>query len=150
MSQVSSNHLQESETNSAEFSEQPNKLSRPGLWLFRPVVLLRIEGAALLAASVALYWLNGGSWWLFALLLLTPDVSMLGYLSGPRIGAAIYNAFHSYPIPAALGILGSLWSAPLAVAVALVWLAHIGVDRLAGYGLKYPSGFKDTHLGRMN
>lgn len=121
----------------------------PGLWLSRPAVLLRIEGAALLAASGTLYWLNGGSWWLFALLFLLPDISMLGYLSGPRIGAAIYNAFHTYPFPAALGILGLLWSAPLAVAVALVWLAHIGVDRLAGYGLKYPSGFGDTHLGRM-
>lgn len=121
----------------------------PGLWLFRPAALLRIEGAALLAASVALYWLNGGSWWLFALLLLMPDVSMLGYLSGPRLGAALYNTFHSYPLPVALGILGLLWSAPLAVAVALIWLAHIGVDRLAGYGLKYPSGFGDTHLGRM-
>lgn len=122
----------------------------PGLWLLRPAALLRIEGAALLAASVALYWLNGGSWWLFALLLLAPDVSMLGYLSGPRIGAAVYNTFHSYPLPAALGIFGLLAGAPLAVAVALVWFAHVGVDRLAGYGLKYPSGFKDTHLGQTN
>jgi hypothetical protein len=122
----------------------------PGLWLVRPAALLRIEGAALLAASVVLYWLNGGSWWLFTLLLLTPDVSMLGYLFSSQIGAALYNAFHSYPLPVALGIFGSLWSTPLAVAIALVWLAHIGMDRLAGFGLKYPSGFKDTHLGRMN
>lgn len=121
----------------------------PGLLLARPAAMLRIEGAALLTASVALYWANGGSWWLFALLLLAPDVSMLGYLAGPGIGAAVYNAFHSYPLPAALGVLGLLWGAPFAVAVALVWLAHIGVDRLVGYGLKYPSGFRDTHLGRV-
>jgi len=117
--------------------------------LVRPAAVLRIEGAALLSASVALYWLNGGSWWLFALLLLAPDVSMLGYLAGPGIGATLYNAFHSYPLPMVLGVLGLLWSAPFAVAIALVWLAHISVDRLMGYGLKYPSGFKDTHLDRV-
>lgn len=83
------------------------------------------------------------------MLLLAPDVSLLGYLAGPRVGAVTYNLFHSYPLPAALGALGLLWGAPLAVAVALVWLAHIGIDRLVGYGLKYPTGSKDTHLGRV-
>jgi hypothetical protein len=65
------------------------------------------------------------------------------------VGAALYNAFHSYPLPAALGIFGLLAGAPLAVGVASVWFAHIGMDRMAGYGLKYASGFKDTHLGRV-
>ena len=74
---------------------------------------------------------------------------MLGYLGGPRFGAAAYNAFHSYPLPAALGIVGLLAGAPLAVGVALVWFAHIGMDRMLGYGLKYPIGFGDTHLGRL-
>lgn len=121
----------------------------PGLLLARPAAVLRIEGTALLAASVALYWINGDSWWLFALLLLAPDVSMLGYLAGPGIGAATYNAFHSYPLPMVLGVIGLLWGAPLAVAVSLVWFAHIGLDRLLGFGLKYPRGFADTHLGRI-
>ena len=121
----------------------------PGSFLARPAVLLRVEGAAMLAASVALYWLDGGSWWLFALLLLAPDASMLGYLAGPKVGAAVYNVFHSYPLPAALGIFGLLVGAPLAVAIALVWFAHIGMDRMIGYGLKYESEFKDTHLGRV-
>lgn len=119
------------------------------LLLARPAVMLRAEGAAMLAGSVLLYWANGVSWWLFALLLLAPDVSMVGYLAGPRVGAALYNAFHSYPLPAALGIFGLLAGAPLAVSVALVWFAHIGMDRLVGYGLKYPTGFKDTHLQRV-
>ena len=118
-------------------------------FLVRPAVLLRAEGATMLAASVALYWLNGESWWLFALLLLAPDVSMLGYLAGPRIGAAVYNTFHSYPLPAALGIFGLSVGSPLAVAVSLVWFAHIGMDRAIGYGLKYESEFKDTHLERV-
>lgn len=115
--------------------------------LARPAAMLRVEGAALLAASAALYWANGGSWWLFALLLLAPDVSMLGYLAGPKVGAAAYNTFHSYPLPAALGIVGLLAGAPLAVA--LVWFAHIGMDRAIGYGLKYPTAFGDTHMGRL-
>lgn len=118
-------------------------------FLVCPAVILRTEGAAMLVGSALLYWLDGGSWWLFALLLLAPDVSMLGYLAGPWVGAAVYNAFHSYPLPATLGMVGLLAGAPLAVSVALVWFAHIGMDRLVGYGLKYPSGFGDTHMGRL-
>ena len=118
-------------------------------FLARPATMLRAEGAAMLAGGALLYWSNGGSWWLFALLLLAPDLSMLGYLGGPRFGAAAYNAFHSYPLPAALGIVGLLAGAPLAVGVALVWFAHIGMDRMFGYGLKYASGFGDTHMGRL-
>jgi hypothetical protein len=114
-----------------------------------PAGMLRVEGATMLAGSVLLYWMAGGSWWLFALFLLAPDLSMLGYLAGPRFGAVFYNAFHSYPLPAALGIFGMLAGAPFAVSVALAWFAHIGMDRLMGYGLKYPTGFKDTHLQRV-
>jgi hypothetical protein len=117
--------------------------------LARPAAMLRVEGATMLAGSVLLYWTGGGSWWLFALLLLAPDLSMLGYLTGPRVGAVVYNAFHSYPLPAALGLVGLFVGVPLAVSVALVWFAHIGMDRLMGYGLKYPTNFKDTHLQRI-
>lgn len=117
--------------------------------LTRPAAMLRADGAAMFAGSVLVYWLSGGSWWLFGLLLLAPDVSMLGYLAGRGVGAAAYNAFHSYPLPAVLGGFGLLAGAPLAVAVALVWFAHIGMDRMVGYGFKYGTGFKDTHLGRV-
>lgn len=120
-----------------------------GFMMARPAAVLKAEGAVMLVGSVMLYWLNGESWWLFALLLLAPDLSMLGYLAGPRIGAAAYNVFHSYPLPAAVGIAGVLAGAPFAVALALVWFAHIGMDRTIGYGLKYPTDFKDTHLGRV-
>jgi len=115
----------------------------------RPAVMLRAEGATLLAISVLLYWVNGESWIMFALLLLVPDLSMLGYLAGPRVGAAIYNAFHVYPLPAAVGAFGLIGGSPLTIAVALIWFAHIGMDRAVGYGLKYPTGPKDTHLGRV-
>jgi hypothetical protein len=115
----------------------------------RPAALLRVEGVALLALSVLLYRVNGESWLLFGVLLLAPDLSMLGYLAGPKVGAAIYNTFHTYAIPAVVGALGMVFASPLMVALALIWFAHIGMDRTVGYGLKYPSSFKDTHLERV-
>ena len=117
--------------------------------LLQPSTLLRVEGVALLALSVMLYRVNGGSWLLFGVLLLAPDLSMLGYLAGPKVGAAIYNAFHAYALPAVVGALGMIFASPLAMAVALIWFAHIGMDRTLGYGLKYPTSFKDTHLQRV-
>ena len=115
----------------------------------RPAALLRVEGVALLVLSVLLYRVNGGGWLMFGVLLLAPDLSMLGYLAGPQVGAVIYNAFHTYAMPAVVGALGMIFASPLMVAVALIWFAHIGMDRTVGYGLKYPSSFKDTHLERV-
>jgi hypothetical protein len=115
----------------------------------RPAALLRVEGVALLVLSVLLYRVNGGGWLMFGVLLLAPDLSMLGYLAGPQVGAAIYNTFHTYAMPAVVGALGIIFASPLTVAVALIWFAHIGMDRTVGYGLKYPSSFKDTHLERL-
>ena len=114
-----------------------------------PKLLLHIEGATVLAVSVLLYGQSGGNWLLFALLVLAPDLSMLGYLAGSSAGATIYDLVHSYPLPAALAAYGWFSGNPLALQLALIWLAHIGGDRLLGYGLKYPTGFKDTHLGRV-
>ena len=115
----------------------------------RPTALLRVEGVALLVLSVLLYRVNGGGWLMFVVLLLAPDLSILGYLAGPQVGAAIYNTFHTYAMPAVVGALGMIFASPLTVAVALIWFAHIGMDRTVGYGLKYPSSFKDTHLERV-
>lgn len=114
-----------------------------------PRVLLRLEG--LVAASLAV-WLFGrtsGSWWLLLALVLAPDLSMIGYLAGPRVGAATYNAIHTYLLPTVLGTYGVLAGAALAINVALIWVIHIGIDRLLGFGLKYDTGFKDTHLNRI-
>jgi hypothetical protein len=115
----------------------------------RPGVLLRTEGAVVAAMSVLLYALHGGSWVLFVLLLLVPDLSMLGYLAGPRVGAAVYNVFHTYALPSVVAAYGLLGGSMASIAVALIWFAHIGMDRMLGYGLKYSSGFKDSHLGRV-
>jgi hypothetical protein len=121
----------------------------PQSWLTRPGVLLRVEGGVLLAISALFYWMNGGSWVLFAVLILAPDISALGYLLGAKVGAATYNLVHAYALPASLAAFGVVVDNSLAVSVALVWFAHIGMDRLVGYGLKYTSGFKNTHLDRV-
>lgn len=111
--------------------------------------VLRLENAALAALAVAVYWHSGASWWLFAALILVPDISFLGYLRGPKTGAVVYNAAHSWIGVVLVGAAGWLAQEPLAVSVALIWAAHIGVDRALGYGLKRQTGFSDTHLGRI-
>jgi hypothetical protein len=110
-------------------------------------ILLRLEGAAAFAAALALYGHSGFSWPAFALLFLAPDLSMLGYLAGPRTGANSYNLVHTYIAALALSLAGFFGGVPLAFAGGLIWVAHIGFDRALGYGLKYPSGFNNTHLG---
>jgi len=116
--------------------------------LTAPSALLRLEGGALLVGAVALYGARGGAWPLFAALLLAPDLSMLGYRAGPAAGAACYNAAHTTLGPLALGAYGFLTGHPAPALLALIWGAHIGLDRALGYGLKYPDGFAHTHLGR--
>ncbi len=111
--------------------------------------LLRAEGLAVLALAVMAYAQFGAGWGFFALLFLLPDLSFLGYLAGPRIGAAAYNAAHSYAGALGLLALGVFAAMPLAVAAGLIWCAHIGFDRALGYGLKYSAGFSNTHLGRI-
>ena len=111
--------------------------------------LLRVESFAALAGAVTAYWFLGGNWWLFALLLLAPDLSMLAFTAGEKTGAKVYNIAHTYSVAAVLGAIGWFGGIGWLVPVALIWIAHIGMDRVLGYGLKYPQSFKDTHLGRM-
>jgi hypothetical protein len=126
-------------TNAA--SEKPNR----GL----VTVLLRLEGAAALAAGILLYQQTGADWILFVVLLLLPDVSILGYARGPAIGAVIYNVVHTWALSGALLGLGFFLQWPVVFGAGAALLAHIGGDRLLGYGLKYPTSFQDTHLGRI-
>lgn len=111
-------------------------------------VMLRVEGGVLLAAAVIAYAQMGRSWWVFAGLLLVPDVGLLGYLAGHRVGATTYNLTHTLSLPLLLGAVALAAGNTMWGAVALIWLAHIGVDRAFGYGLKYPTSFRDTHLQR--
>jgi Domain of unknown function (DUF4260) len=112
-------------------------------------MLLRLEGLTLFAAMLMLYATWGGSWWIFAILFLAPDLSFVAYLIDPKTGAFVYNAAHSYMAPVALLTLGFALDEPLILSIAMIWLAHIGIDRALGYGLKYEAGFGFTHLGRI-
>jgi hypothetical protein len=114
-----------------------------------PGLLLRLEGAAVLAGSLALYFDQDFGWLPLVVLLLAPDLAMVGYAAGPRAGAVAYDITHLEALPVALGVVGVLATATRPVQLALIWLAHIGADRLLGYGLKYPSAFGDTHLQRV-
>lgn len=119
-----------------------NKMSMPGL-------LLRIEGLTVLATAVFFYTQSGFSWRQFALFLLLPDVAMVGYAVNKRIGSMMYNIVHTYPLPAFVLLLGTLLHMPIFRQAGLIWLAHIGMDRIFGYGLKYAEDFKSTHMNRV-
>jgi hypothetical protein len=112
-------------------------------------ILLRLEGLALFLGMTLLYWVWDGSWWVYAALFLAPDLSFIAYLFGPRFGAMLYNAAHTYMVPMALMTVGFATAEPLVLSIAMIWLAHIGFDRALGYGLKYAHGFTFTHLGRI-
>lgn len=112
-------------------------------------VLLRLEGLAVLVGAVIVYFHAGFGWVAFVALILVPDLSIGGYLFGPRIGAVAYNALHTEVFPVALATVGIVTDAETATKIALIWLVHIGADRLLGYGLKYPTAFEHTHLQRV-
>ena len=112
-------------------------------------VLLAMEGAALSGVAIFAYSRFGGGWALFAALFFAPDLSMLFYLGGPRLGAVVYNCLHVTFVPLVLAVLGFISGRPLLLQIALIQIAHIGFDRALGFGLKYPTGFRDTHLGRV-
>ena len=114
--------------------------------LTRPSLLLHIEEAVLLILSLFAYQHLHYSWLLFAILFLTPDLFMLGYLVNVRLGAATYNLVHTLTLPFVLLLASYIEHWHLTPAIALIWIAHIAADRLLGYGLKYPTYFKDTHL----
>lgn len=133
----------------ASFDHAEEMTVRPaqGYVVATPKTILRVEGALALVLACAAYARTGGDWGLFVLLFLTPDLSMLAYLAGCKVGAVGYNVGHSYLLPGLLGAAGMFFGQHLATFLALIWVAHIGFDRMLGYGLKYPMAFGHTHLG---
>ncbi|MEN9715132.1 MAG: hypothetical protein RJA35_599 [Actinomycetota bacterium] len=114
-----------------------------------PRVLLRLEGATLFALSIGVFAQQGQPWWLYPALLLVPDIFMLGYLRNAKLGSITYNIGHSYPAAAAVTALGFALGTPSMIAIGAIWFGHIGWDRMFGYGLKYATSFKHTHLGQL-
>jgi hypothetical protein len=114
-----------------------------------PIGWLRVEGAAEAAIACWLYSHTGNSWYLFAILFFAPDLAMLGYLFGPRVGAWCYNILHNYFFAMLLAAWSFTLGHILLFGIALIWCVHIAFDRVLGYGLKSPLSFKSTHLGTL-
>ncbi|MFQ5551289.1 MAG: DUF4260 domain-containing protein [Gemmatimonadales bacterium] len=117
--------------------------------MIAPKVWLRLEGGVVLVASVIIYREIDAGWLLFVLLFLVPDVSFAGYLGGNRIGALVYNLVHTYLWPVLLLLVGFFSSNLTLTAISFIWVAHIGFDRMLGFGLKYETAFADTHLNQL-
>jgi hypothetical protein len=112
--------------------------------------LLRIEGAAVALIACAAYYASGGRLSTFLLLIFVPDIALLGYLQGPKLGAFLYNLTHSYALPLILGGAARAIGNDTVPHICLIWIGHIGFDRMLGFGLKYASAFGDTHLGQLS
>jgi len=114
--------------------------------LTKPPWIVHLEGAAIFVTAIYFYHAGHFSWWRFAALFLAPDLFMLGYLKDAKWSAPVYNLVHTLVGPLLLIGIGFAFNALPYLPYALIWLALIGMDRALGYGLKYPTFFKDTHL----
>jgi hypothetical protein len=115
----------------------------------KPRRWLRLDGAVLFIGSILLFRVTHQHWWIYPLLLFVPDIFMLGYISNTKIGAFLYNAGHTYLLPSLTILYGWHYNHVLVLAIGIIWLGHVGFDRFAGYGLKYDTSFKNTHLGTL-
>lgn len=111
-----------------------------------PRVLLQLEGLVMFGLSTFFYFAQDMSWKLYLLFILAPDLAMIAYLLGKRIGTLAYNLAHTYSVPCLKTAFGFVFSNDLMTAIGLIWISHIGFDRMVGYGLKYSHSFKATHL----
>ncbi len=112
-------------------------------------ILLHVEGFSVLSLSIYLYGYYQFNWLLFIVLLFVPDIAMLGYVISRRVGAYVYNVVHTYTAAIAVIFAGLILGNEITLAIGIILSAHIGMDRMVGYGLKYPKSFKDTHLNRV-
>ena len=122
-------------------------VSAEGVVVGAPRRWLGLEGLVLLAGTLIAFAVLGQPWWLVPAGILVPDLAMGGYAAGTRPGAHLYNIAHATLLPAVMLGIGYWQADHLVMALALVWFAHIGMDRLLGMGLKYNDRFTHTHLG---
>jgi len=128
----------------------PHTFPEPTYVTGKPRRWLRLDAAVVFVASVAVFHLTHQRWWLYPLLLFVPDVFMIGYLRNTTLGALLYNLGHSYLLASLVLAWGWTGHHHLASAIGIIWLGHVGFDRLFGYGLKYDSDFTHTHLGSLS
>jgi hypothetical protein len=114
-----------------------------------PATLLHLEALVVLIGAITLYIHSGGQLLMFVVLLFVPDIFMVGYVKNNQLGSLVYNFGHTYLTPASVLVLALVLNATLGIHIALIWFAHIGLDRTIGYGLKYATGFKDTHFSKV-
>lgn len=110
---------------------------------------LRLEGLAILVAGGIAFGRLGGEFVWFLPAMLVPDLAIAGYLAGPRVGAFVYNFVHNWAFGLVVVGAGLVLAVPPLALAGAVFIAHTGMDRAAGYGLKFVTGFGDTHLGRI-
>jgi hypothetical protein len=113
----------------------------------QPVIQRRIEALVLMLASMYMYNDLGHSWLLFALLFFIPDLSLLSYIKGPKIGAVVYNTMHGFTWPLLLGVYSYICADTNVQPLVLIWLSHCAFDRAIGWGLKYEDSFCHTDMG---
>jgi uncharacterized protein DUF4260 len=112
--------------------------------------LLHLEGLAFFITAIYFYNYIHGNWLLFILLLFVPDISMIGYIKNKKLGAILYNLVHNYVLSLIIISTGFLWLKNYLITVTgIILFAHVAIDRFLGYGLKYPTDFKSTHLQRV-
>lgn len=112
--------------------------------------ILQLEGLAFLLLALFFYNQLHGNWVLFILLLFTPDISMIGYLKNKKFGAVLYNFIHNYVLSIIIIAIGEIFlQNSFITLLGIILFAHVGLDRLLGYGLKYPTDFKNTHLQKL-
>jgi len=116
----------------------------------KPKKWLQLDGLVLFISTIILFASTHHHWWIYPVLLFVPDIFMVGYLKDSKLGAFLYNVGHSYLAPTLLTFFGWNQKNSLLIAIGVIWLGHIGWDRFFGYGLKYDSRFKDTHLGNLD
>ncbi len=111
--------------------------------------LLKLENLGEFLLGIFVFSYLDFSWWYFPALLLLPDLSMIGYLMGPSFGAVVYNFFHHKALGILIGITGFYMADQTLMLAGVILFAHAAMDRIFGYGLKYPDDFKHTHLGKI-
>ncbi|PGK51537.1 hypothetical protein CN918_27485 [Priestia megaterium] len=111
--------------------------------------MVHIESLVIFLGMICLYYHFELNWWVFLIFLLAPDLAMFGYTINKKTGAIIYNLFHTYSLSLLLLGYALITQSHLFLTIGLIWTAHIAMDRIVGYGLKYVSDFKDTHLQKL-
>ncbi|HFJ9426826.1 DUF4260 domain-containing protein [Bacillus cereus] len=111
--------------------------------------IVHFEGMVVFLATIYMYSIYEFNWIIFFVFLLAPDLSMLAYGINNHVGAKIYNVCHTYIISILIVLIGVYFKIDTVIMIGLIWTAHIGMDRMFGYGWKYETDFKDTHIQRL-